>query len=148
MANASNNFDTFTIEAFMHSLLRLLSLSRQSGRLIQSVALAFVLSLGVAIAAPALQAQNQSPDTQVICLGQGGMKTVTFAADGTATEVQTAHGQQCLLCGALLALPHASQSRSSLQTMRFAQPLLAVAPRTTAFEYRTPPSRAPPTSKN
>jgi hypothetical protein len=116
--------------------------------LIQSVALAFVLSLGVTIAAPAMQAANTSPDTQIICLGNGGMKTVTFAADGSAVEVTTQHGQQCLLCAALQALPPTSHARSGFQAMRFAQPLLAEAAQTTSFEFHTPPARAPPTSKN
>lgn len=132
----------------MQTLTSLLRTCRTSSRLIQWVLLAFVLSLGVSMAAPAMQAANQSPDTQVICLGQGGMKTVTFAADGTATEAQTAHGQQCLLCAALQALPPTNHAGSGLQAMRFAEPLLAKATPTTSFEFHTPPARAPPTSKN
>lgn len=129
----------------MTQTLRFLTLCRQSTRFIAAVTAAFVLSIGVSIAAPALQAVNLSPDTQVICLGQGGMKTVTFAADGTATEIQTAHGQQCLLCAALQALPPTSQARSGLRTMDHAQPQLAVTVQPTLFEFRTPPARAPPT---
>ena len=132
----------------MNRLLALLHLSRGSNRLIQSLLLAFVLSLGVAIAAPAMQAGNLSPETQIICLGQGGMKTVTFAADGTATEVQTAHGQQCLQCVALQALPPAAQSGSALQSIDHAQPKLVAAAQPTAFEARTPPARAPPPELN
>lgn len=131
----------------MHSLLRLLHLSRQSGRLIQSVALAFVLSLGVAIAAPALQAQNQSPDTQVICLGQGGMKTVTFAADGTAVEVQTVHGLDCPLCGALPPLLLARLVQIDMQTLALLPQPTASAATVNSPKRLTPPARAPPAFK-
>jgi hypothetical protein len=117
---------------------------RSSHRLIQAVALAFVLSLGVAVAAPALQTANLSPDTQVICLGNGGMKTVTFAADGTATEVQTAHSPSCLLCAALQALPLAGQVGIGLAAASFAHSRTATTPAPRVFESRIPPARAPP----
>jgi hypothetical protein len=117
---------------------------RQSRRLIQTVAAAFVLSLGVAIAAPALQTNTGSPDSQLICLGNGGMKTVTFAADGTTTESPLAHNATCLLCSAVLAL----QVENCLgieflpaQELVWANPLDAFE---STFERLSPPARAPP----
>jgi hypothetical protein len=128
----------------MFRLPQLFNTCRSSNRLIQAVALAFVLSLGVTLAAPAMQAANTSPDTQVICLGNGGMKTVTFAADGTATEVQTTHSPNCLLCAALQALPLTGQVGIGLAAASFAHSDTATAPEPRAFESRSPPARAPP----
>jgi hypothetical protein len=121
---------------------------RQSRRLIQAVAAAFVLSLGVAIAAPALQTNTASPDSQVICLGNGGMKTVTFAADGSAVEVVTQHGLHCLLCAALLGLPPRNQAHSGLPAMHHVQPQPVSSTQPEHIKFRTPPARAPPASKN
>ena len=128
----------------MLALLRLLQYSRQSSRLIQSVMLAFVLSLGVAIAAPAVQAANLAPDQQIICVGSGGMKVITFAADGTATESQTTHGLDCPLCMAALAPAPASQAQQGLQAISFAQPILYAVQPHSIFESVAPPARAPP----
>ena len=133
-----------TIGSFMSALLRLLHYSRQSGRLIQSVLLAFVLSLGVAIAAPAVQAANLTPDQQIICVGSGGMKVITFAADGTALETQTTHSLDCPLCMASGALPPTSQSTRGLPAIAFAQPMLQGVQAHSIFESRAPPARAPP----
>jgi hypothetical protein len=133
-----------TIGSFMSALLRLLHYSRQSGRLIQSVLMAFVLSLGVAIAAPAVQAANLTPDQQIICVGSGGMKVITFAADGTALETQTTHSLDCPLCMVPALLPPATQSGFALPAIAFAQPMLhGVQPHST-FESVAPPARAPP----
>lgn len=128
----------------MSTVLRLLHYSRQSGRLIQSVLLAFVLSLGVAIASPAMQAANLSPDQQMICVGSGGMKVITFAADGTAVEVQTTHGLDCPLCMASGALPPASHSTLGLPAIGFAPPIFYAVQPHSIFESRAPPARAPP----
>jgi hypothetical protein len=117
---------------------------RKSHRLIQAVAFAFVLSLGVTVAAPAMQAANTSPDTQVICLGNGGMKTVTFAADGTATEVQTVHSPNCLLCATLQALPPTNQSSIGIQGTRVLQSASRLDLFESTFKRRSPPARAPP----
>ncbi len=128
----------------MSALLRLLQYSRQSSRLIQSVLLAFVLSLGVAMAGPAVQAANLTPDQQVICLGSGGMKVVTFAADGSVIESQTTHGSQCLLCGALLAPPPAAHLEQGLQANSPAKPIPTWPAPHSTFQSRAPPARAPP----
>jgi hypothetical protein len=112
--------------------------------LIQSVLLAFALSLGVAIASPAMQAANLSPDQQIICVGSGGMKVITFAADGTALEAQTTHGLDCPLCGACGVIPPTSQSTLGLQTIGFAPPVLYAVQPHSIFESRAPPARAPP----
>ena len=128
----------------VQNFLQLLQLCRQSTRLIQAVTLAFVLSWGAAAATPAIQAHNLSPDQQLICMGTGGMKLVTFAADGTATESAQPHVSQCLLCAALQALPLASHAGIGLQAMATAQPLLVAIPTRSDFECRTPPARAPP----
>jgi hypothetical protein len=112
--------------------------------LIQSVALAFVLSLGVAIAAPAVQASQLSPDQQLVCAGSGGMKVITFAADGSAQEAQAAHGVDCLFCGALQAIVPASHIQQGLQAIHFEQPLWTSATSHPIFESRAPPARAPP----
>jgi Protein of unknown function (DUF2946) len=112
--------------------------------LIQSVMLAFVLSLGVAIAAPVVQAANLSPDQQVICTGTGGMKVVTFAADGSAQETQATHGQDCLFCGALQAITPVSHIQQGLQAIHFEQPLWISSTSHPIFESRAPPARAPP----
>ncbi len=130
----------------VNTLLKYLHLCRHSTRLIQAMGLAFLLSLGVSMAAPAIQAQNQSPDTQIICLGNGGMKTVTFAADGSAVEVTTQHGPQCLLCAALLALPPASQAHRGLQAMPLMRPLLGLSSPQAQRKFLMPLARAPPTS--
>ena len=130
----------------MNRLLALLHLSRTSNRLIQSVLLTFVLSLGVAIAAPAMQAANLSPETQIICLGNGGMKTVTFAADGTATEVQTAHGQQCLQCVALQALLVQNHTELDLSNSPDSPVRVYQREHRTRFVYLLPPVRAGPFS--
>jgi hypothetical protein len=128
----------------MQTLTSLLRTCRHSTRLIQSVALAFVLSLGVAIAAPAVQAHNLTPDQQIICVGAGGMKLVTFAADGVISDTQTLQGSDCPLCAALQALPPTDQSTLSLPSTPFARPIwrgfaLAVQP-----PLHAPPARAPP----
>jgi hypothetical protein len=112
--------------------------------LIQSVLFAFALSLGVAIAAPAVQAANLSPDQQMICVGAGGMKVVTFATDGSAQEVKTAHGLDCPLCAACGAIPPTSRSRLGLQTIGFAPPVFYAVQPHNIFESRAPPARAPP----
>ena len=106
--------------------------------------LAFVLSLGVAIAAPAVRAANLSPDQQLICVGAGGMKVITFAADGTATESQTTHGLDCPLCMAVLAPAPASQAQQGLQAIGFTQPIFYAVQPHSIFESRAPPARAPP----
>jgi hypothetical protein len=128
----------------MQTLLRLIHHSRQSGRFIQSVLLAFVLSLGVAIAAPAVQATSLAPDQQIICVGSGGMKVITFAADGTTTESPTTHDLDCPLCGALQALPPASPVPTALPNRGFARPMLYAALLHRIFQSRAPPARAPP----
>jgi hypothetical protein len=128
----------------MQSLTSLLHACRTSNRLIQSVMLAFVLSLGVAIASPAVQAANLSPDQQIICVGSGGMKVITFAADGTATESPTTHGLDCPLCMAVLAPAPASQAQQGLQAIRYAQPVQHGVQPHSIFESRAPPARAPP----
>jgi hypothetical protein len=112
--------------------------------LIQSVVLAFVLSLGVAIAAPAVQAASLSPDQQIICAGSGGMKTITFATDGSALEIQTTHGLDCPLCLALQAPSPAAQAQQCLQAISQAQPVWIGAHLHPIFESRAPPARAPP----
>jgi len=128
----------------MLSLTSLLRACRTSNRLIQSVLLAFVLSLGVAIAAPAVQAANLAPDQQIICVGSGGMKVITFAADGTALESQTTHGLDCPLCMAVLAPAPVGQAQQGLPAIRYAQPMQhGVQPRS-IFESVAPPARAPP----
>ncbi|MDI9334017.1 MAG: hypothetical protein QM533_06540 [Cytophagales bacterium] len=125
-------------------LLHFLQYARRSHRLIQSVALAFVLSLCAAIASPVVQAQSLSPDQQFICLGTGGMKLVTFAADGTAQDAQIAHTLDCPLCLALQAPSPAIQARQSLPAIPHAQPLWIRVSAAIIFENRTPPARAPP----
>jgi hypothetical protein len=112
--------------------------------LIQSVAFAFVLSLGVAIAAPAVQAGNLSPDQQLVCAGSGGMKVITFAADGSAQEADFTHGVDCLFCGALQAIAPASHVQQGLQAIQFEQPLWISSATHLIFESRAPPARAPP----
>jgi hypothetical protein len=128
----------------MLSLTSLLHACRTSNRLIQSVLLGFVLSLGVAIATPAVQAANLAPDQQIICVGSGGMKLITFAADGTALEVQTTHSLDCPLCMTCGTLPPASQSPLGLADGGITKPVwLGFA----AFEQlalHAPPARAPP----
>ncbi len=128
----------------MQPLASLLHSSRTSSRLIQSVLLAFVLSLGVAIAAPAVQAANLAPDQQIICVGSGGMKVITFAADGTALETQTMHGLDCPLCMTVLAPAPAGQAQQGLQAIGFVQPTWTSTTNHLIFEPRAPPARAPP----
>ena len=106
--------------------------------------LTFVLSLGVAIAAPAVQAANLAPDQQIICVGSGGMKVITFAADGTALETQTTHGLDCPLCMVSGTLPPANQSALDLPAIGFAQPIFYAVQLHSIFESRAPPARAPP----
>ena len=106
--------------------------------------LAFVLSLGVATAAPAVQAGNLSPDQQLVCVGNGGMKIVTFAADGSAQEADSAHGLDCSMCGALQALPFAGQYQHGLEAACFAEPIWTSSTKHLIFESRAPPARAPP----
>ena len=128
----------------MLSLTSLLHACRTSNRLIQSVLLAFALSLGVAIASPAVQAANLAPDQQIICVGSGGMKVITFAADGTTLESQTTHDLDCPLCMASGLPPPVSQSVLGLQAIGFAQPILYAVQPHSIFESRAPPARAPP----
>jgi hypothetical protein len=128
----------------MSALSSLLHACRTSNRLIQSVLFVFALSLGVAIAAPAVRAANLSPDQQLICVGAGGMKVITFAADGTATETQTTHGLDCPLCMASGALPPTSQTALGLPAIVFAVPALYGVQPHSIFESRAPPARAPP----
>jgi hypothetical protein len=91
-----------------------------------------------------MQAANLSPDQQIICVGLGGMKVITFAADGTAVEVQTTHGLDCPLCAACGAIPPTSRSTLGLQTIGFAPPVLYAVQPHSIFESRAPPARAPP----
>jgi Protein of unknown function (DUF2946) len=128
----------------MLRLAHFLCYARQSNRLIQSLALAFVLSLGVAVAAPAVQAAHLSPDQQIICTGTGGMKVITFAADGSAQETSAAHGLDCLLCGVLHAIAPASPIPQGSQTIHFEQPVWTSPSYRSIFESRAPPARAPP----
>jgi hypothetical protein len=128
----------------MPTLASLFRTCRTSSRLIQSVMLAFVLSLGVAIAAPAVQAANLAPDQQIICVGSGGMKVITFAADGTALETQTTHGLDCPLCMAVLAPAPVGQAQQGLQAIGFDPPSWTSTPVQFIFEPRAPPARAPP----
>jgi len=124
--------------------LTLLHYCRTSSRLIQSLALAFVLSLGAASIAPVVQAANLSPDQQIICAGTGGMKVVTFAADGSAQEVKTAHGLDCPLCGALQTLPPASLAPLGLSATAPAKPIWQGLAAFEQLALHAPPARAPP----
>jgi hypothetical protein len=128
----------------MQPLASLLRTCRTSSRLIQSVMLAFVLSLGVAIVTPAIQAANLSPDQQIICVGSGGMKVITFAADGSAQEVQTDHDSHCTMCGTLQAMPLAGHIQQGLQAILPAKPIAIRLVAHAAFQSRAPPARAPP----
>ncbi len=128
----------------MSRLAHFLRYARQSNRLIQSVALAFVLSLGVAIASPTVQAHNQTPDQQIICLGNGGMQVVTFATDGTVSNIQNTHGLDCPLCTALQAPPPATRVQHGLQAIATAKPIWLGLPQSGLFENHAPAARAPP----
>jgi hypothetical protein len=124
----------------MSRLLALLQHCRQSGRLIQSVALAFVLSLGVAIASPLVNPQN----TQLICSASGGMKVITFADDGTTTEKTSTHGLDCPLCAVSMGMPPASQLECGLQAFMPAKPITTRLVAHSTFQSRAPPARGPP----
>lgn len=59
----------------------------------------FVLSLGVAVAAPLVQPQSM----QLVCTASGAMKLVTSSAD--STEAPTLHLLDCSLCVAVAPPP-------------------------------------------
>jgi hypothetical protein len=128
----------------MHLLASLLRTCRTSSRLIQSVMLAFVLNLGVAIAAPALQAANLSPDQQMICVGTGGMKIITFASDGSVSDLQTTNGSDCPLCTALLALVSTGQYQPDIRATLSDKPIPIKLAAHATSQSRAPPARAPP----
>ncbi len=125
-------------------LFRFLQNARQSNRLIHALALAFVLSLGAATVSPAVQAANQTPDQQLICLGQGGMKLITFARDGSVKDVQITPGLDCPLCGATYAPAPVALLAKTLPAHHLGEAPWVQAGVPAGFEFRAPPARAPP----
>lgn len=71
---------------------------RQAPRLMRAVLAWFVLSVGVAVAAPVVQPQSLS----LVCSAAGGMKLVGSAGQGDqGTPVVGHHTLDCVLCLAL-----------------------------------------------
>ena len=60
----------------------------------------FVLALGVALASPILKPQ----DILLVCTGNGVMKVLVQAEDGSASEVAD-NSMHCPLCGPMVAPP-------------------------------------------
>ena len=111
---------------------------RRATMLARWVLLGFVLSLGVAIAAPIVNPQA----TQLICSASGGMKVIVTTADGS-TEVAS-QSMDCPLCVSIIAPPPVLKSGfEPVQALSYALqriPAAIIAQRTAA----PPPARGPP----
>lgn len=117
----------------------LLQTLRRATALARWVLLGFVLSLGVAIAAPIVNPQA----TQLICSASGGMKIIVTTADGS-TQVAS-QSMDCPLCVSIIAPPPVLKSKfEPVQSLSYAlQPISAaiIALRTAApLPARGPPS--------
>ncbi len=116
----------------------LLQTLRSAALLVRWVLLGFVLSLGVAIAAPIVNPQS----TQLICSGSGVMKVIVISADGS-TEVSS-QSMDCPLCVSIIAPPPVLKMVfEPQQPLSYAQdfiPAAIIAKRTAA----PLPARGPP----
>jgi hypothetical protein len=98
----------------------------------------FVLSVGLAVAAPIVQPQSMA----LVCSAAGEVKLVTGSDDGTAPA--TGHLLDCVLCLALDAPPVASaQDASHASPLAYA--LLPIPAAHIAWRTASPlPARGPP----
>lgn len=113
-------------------------LLRQTRLLARFVLAWFVLSIGVAIAAPLVKPQAM----ELICSGAGTMKLLVKSDDGS--PAQSGHTLECPLCASLSAPPPVARL-----TAEPAQPLAYVLPSSPAapLAARTAaplPARGPP----
>jgi hypothetical protein len=120
---------------FNHALLQNL---RRATAFARWVLLGFVLSLGVAIAAPIVNPQA----TQLICTGSGAMKVIVTSADGS-TEVVN-QSMECPLCVSIISPPpvvsvtFAPPTQSSVEILKLHAAALAKP------SAAPPPARGPP----
>ena len=101
----------------------------------------FVLSLGVAIAAPLVNPQSM----ELVCASGGAMKLVVKSADGSEPDAPArGHTLDCPLC-ASVAAPPPPLSTSTDQPPLAAQPLPGQAAEPIAGRTAAPlPARGPP----
>jgi hypothetical protein len=67
---------------------------RETRSIVRWMLLCFVLSIGVAVAAPLVQPQ----DMQLVCTASGTLKQVSTTSDGGTAEPSPAHTLQCVMC--------------------------------------------------
>jgi Protein of unknown function (DUF2946) len=79
---------------------------RHAGRFARFMLAWFALSLGVAIASPAVNPQGM----ELVCSGSGAMKMLVKNADGSTSEA-SARMADCPLCATAAAPPPAASAR-------------------------------------
>ena len=122
--------------------MNLLHTLRNAPWLAKLALLWFALTLGVAVASPMVQPQQE----QVICTGAGMLKVV-LSDDGTVTTAATSGAGDTLFCP--LCLVGGAPPPFVLNTLEAPQPLSRVLQRIpaaiiSALTAAPPPARAPP----
>lgn len=98
----------------------------------------WLLSLGVAIAAPVVQ----PPSLELICAG--GVMKLRVQSDAQAPAADTAGGADCPLCAVHGGLPPPDRRADVPFTQRTDPPALSVATRVVALTGAPLPARGPP----
>ncbi len=109
---------------------------RQMTRFARLVLAWFVLTVGVATAAPALQPQS----LQMVCSG-GTMKLVTVGQEGAATALPTL---DCPLCASFHAPPPASRQAALQPAVPAGLAVVRSADPPALFSAAPAPARGPP----
>lgn len=113
---------------------------RRSTKLVRLVLAWFVLALGVATAAPAVQPQAM----ELICTASGGTKLIVLGEEGDWDSVAGHHSIECPMCLAV-TLPPAPQSPHAAPALPLAHALHPIAAAHIAALVGAPlPPRGPP----
>jgi hypothetical protein len=119
----------------------LLQRLRRASHITRFMLVWFVLSLGVAVAAPLVNPQS----TELICSGAGVMKLLVKNADGTSTE-ESRRMLDCPMCATVAAPPPMGQTLAELAPP-MGHVLQAIpAEHIAALTAAPPPARGPPAS--
>lgn len=114
---------------------------RQAPRLIRAVLAWFVLSVGVAVAAPVLQPQSLT----LVCSGTGSVRLVaTGDLGGPAGLMAVQHTLDCVMCLALSAPPSVAVYLADTAPLHAGLPLGQPATPITGRTAAPPPARGPP----
>ena len=114
---------------------------REARAIVRWMLVGFLLSIGVAVAAPALNPQALT----LVCSAAGNVKLVGDTPDGGAPNGSMVHGLDCVLCLPAGAPPAVEQDMLPRMEARHAQPQAPLA--VSAWRWTDAASaRAPPRS--